>query len=257
MIFDTILVETSGAVGIVTLNRPKALNALNAQLVGEMNVALDSFDENPEIRCIVITGSEKAFAAGADIREMKDFTKAEAQKQDFLKSYDHVGLIKKPIIAAVAGFCLGGGFELALAADLIIAADTARFALPEISLGIFPGVGGTQRLTQQIGKAKAMDMILTGKMIDAAEAERLGIVAQVVKADQLMVEALATATKIVGFSAPTVIAAKSLVNATLEQPLASGLKQERAKFYGLFDNADQKEGMAAFLEKRKPSFVHK
>lgn len=257
MSYETILTETKGAVGVITLNRPKALNALNAQLIKELNAALDGFDADTAVRCIIITGSEKAFAAGADIREMKDRTKAEAMQHDFLKSYDHLGLIKTPVIAAVSGFCLGGGFELALAADFIIAADTAKFALPEITLGIFPGVGGTQRLTRIIGKSKAMELILTGRMIDAADAERLGIVARVVAAAELTAEACATAAKIADFSGPAVVAAKRVVNEALELPLADGLKHERASFYGLFDNVDQKEGMAAFLEKRKPSFVHK
>jgi enoyl-CoA hydratase len=256
MTYETILTETRDNVGLITLNRPKALNALNQQLMAEMNAALDAFDADPEIRCMVLTGSEKAFAAGADIREMKDFSKAQALAADFLKTWDHFGLIKKPIIAAVSGFCLGGGFEFALASDLIIASDTAKFALPEITLGIVPGGGGTQRLTKVAGKAVAMDMILTGRTMDAAEAQRLGIVVRVVGVDQLLVEALATATKIASHSGPAVEAAKRLVNSALEQPLATGLKQERAAFYACFDTCDQKEGMAAFLEKRTANFRH-
>jgi enoyl-CoA hydratase len=257
MTFETILTETQAAVGIVTLNRPKALNALNGQLIAELNTALDAFDADQNIRCIIITGSERAFAAGADIREMKDFTTDSANKADFLKPYDHVVVIKKPIIAAVSGFCLGGGFELALAADFIIASETAKFALPEITLGIFPGIGGTQRLTKLIGKPKAMELMLTGRMIDAAEAERLGIVVRVVSTDQLMVETLATATKIAAMSSPAVVATKRVVNEALELSLADGRQQERAAFYERFDSPDQKEGMAAFLEKRKAEFKHK
>jgi enoyl-CoA hydratase len=256
MTYETILTETKGAVGVITLNRPKALNALNAQMVDEMNRALDGFDTDNNIRCIVVTGNEKAFAAGADIKEMKDYSKAEALQKNFLKAWDHFGLIRKPVIAAVSGFCLGGGFEFALAADFIIAADTAKFALPEITLGIFPGVGGTQRLTAIVGKAKSMELILTGRMMDAAEAERLGIVVRIVTAEQLLEEALATATKIASHSGPTVMAAKRAITAALELSLADGIKYERAAFYNCFDSHDQKEGMAAFLEKRKPAFTH-
>lgn len=257
MSFETILTETKGAVGIVSFNRPKALNALNGQVIEELNRALDEFQADNSIRCIILTGNEKAFAAGADIREMKDFSKAEALQKDFLKSWDHFGLIKKPIIAAVAGFCLGGGFEFALASDFIIAADTAKFSLPEITLAILPGGGGTQRLTRLVGKAKAMELILTGRMMDAAEAEQLGIVARVVAADQLMIEAVATAEKIAGHSGPAVVAAKRAVNEALETQLAQGLKRERAIFYDRFDSDDQKEGMLAFLDKRKASFNHR
>jgi enoyl-CoA hydratase len=257
MSFETISTETRNAVGIITFNRPKALNALNAHLIREVNTALDSFDADDTIRCIVVTGSEKAFAAGADIREMKDLTKAEAMSSDFLKSWDHINLIQKPIIAAVSGYCLGGGFEFALAADFIIAADTAKFSLPEITLAIFPGVGATQRLTKLIGKSKAMEMILTGRMMDVTEAECLGIVARVVAADQLLNETITTAEKIAGFSGPAVVAAKRAVNEALELSLADGLKRERAMFYKRFDSEDQKEGMAAFLEKRKAAFRHR
>ncbi len=257
MSFETITTEIKDAVGVISFNRPKALNALNMLMVEELNAALDVYDADDTVRCIVLTGNEKAFAAGADIREMKDFTKLEALQKDFLKSWDHMGLIRKPIIAAVSGFCLGGGFEFALAADFIIAADTARFALPEVSLGILPGGGGTQRLTSIIGKSKAMELILTGRMIDAVEAERLGIVAHVVPADTLMTEALATAEKISNLSGPAIVAAKRAVNESLELPLAAGLKHERASLYRCFDSTDQKEGMAAFLEKRRAVFVHR
>ncbi len=257
MTYENILIEQRGAVGVITLNRPKALNALNTQLIDEMNDALRRYDADQEVRCIILTGSEKAFAAGADIREMKDFTKTEAVQQQLLKNWDQFGLIKKPIIAAVSGFCLGGGFEFALASDFIIASDTAKFAFPEITLGIFPGGGGTQRLTRLIGKSKAMEMILTGRMMGVEEAERLGIVARVVAADQLLPEALATAEKIASFSSPIAQAAKRAVNEALETPLANGLKHERAAFHACFDLADQKEGMAAFLEKRKAVFTHR
>jgi enoyl-CoA hydratase len=256
MAYETIITETKGAVGVITLNRPKALNALNAQLIDEMNLALDACDADDNIRCIVLTGSDKAFAAGADIREMKDVTGAAARQQQMLKTWDHFGLIRKPIIAAVSGFCLGGGFEFALASDFIIASDTAKFALPEITLAILPGGGGTQRLTRIVGKAKAMELVLTGRMIDAAEAERLGIAARVVPADQLMADALATADKIASYSGPAVLAAKRAINAALETSLADGLKRERALFHASFDTADQKEGMAAFLEKRKAVWRH-
>jgi enoyl-CoA hydratase len=254
MAFECIISETRGAVGVITFNRPKALNALNAEMIAELNVALDGFDADAAVGAIVLTGSEKAFAAGADIREMKDFTAVTAHEKDFLGSWDHITSIRKPIIAAVSGYCLGGGFEYALIADILIAADTAKFALPEITLGIFPGLGGTQRLTRIIGKTKAMEMILTGKMIDATEAERLGIAAQVVAADQLMIAAMAMAEKIASMSQPVVAAAKHMVNGSLEQGLESGLKTERAAFYECFDRDDQKEGMAAFLEKRKAVF---
>jgi enoyl-CoA hydratase len=254
MNFECIISETRGTVGVITLNRPKALNALNAQLIGELNVALDGFDADPAVGAIVLTGSEKAFAAGADIREMKDHTAATAHAQDFLGTWDHINSIRKPIIAAVSGYCLGGGFEYALIADILIAGDTAKFSLPEITLGIFPGLGGTQRLTRIIGKAKAMEMILTGKMIDAVEAERLGIVAQVVAADQVVSVAVAMAEKISAMSQPAVAGAKRMVNAALEHGLGHGLQIERAAFYECFDRDDQKEGMAAFLEKRKAVF---
>lgn len=254
--FETILTEIRGAVGIITFNRPKALNALNAQLIREMNAALDAFDADPAIGCIILTGSEKAFAAGADIREMKDKTRAQAMEEDFLKDWDHIAAINTPVIAAVSGFCLGGGFEFALAADILIAADTAKFSFPEITLAILPGGGGTQRLAHAVGKAKAMDLILTGRMMDAAEAERLGIAARVVPAAELMTQAMATADKIAAFSRPAVNAAKRAVNEAFEMGLSQGLKAERAIFYNRFDSADQKEGMAAFLEKRKAAFKH-
>jgi enoyl-CoA hydratase len=250
----TITTETRGKVGIITLNRPKALNALNGQLITEMNAALDRFDTDSDIGCIILTGSEKAFAAGADIREMKDKTFAEVTQEDFLWDWDHIGTIRKPIIAAVAGYCLGGGFEFALAADFIIAAENAKFALPEVTLGIIPGGGGTQRLARTVGKAKAMEMILTGRMMDVTEAERLGIVARVVPVEKLMDEALASASKIASLSQPVMASAKRVVNAAFNTPLGEGLAFERKSIHALFNLEDQKEGMAAFLEKRPAVF---
>jgi enoyl-CoA hydratase len=254
MSYETITTETVGAVGIIAFHRPKALNALNFQMAEEMNTAFDVFQADPNIAVIILTGSDKAFAAGADIREMKDKTFAEVKAENFLSNWDHINTIRKPIIAAVAGYALGGGCEFALACDFIIAADTAKFGLPEASLGIIPGGGGTQRLTRAIGKQKAMDMILTGRLMDAAEAERCGLVARVVAADQLRTEALAVATKIASLSQVAVAAAKEAVNAAHQQHLSDGLRHERALFHALFATEDQKEGMAAFLEKRKADF---
>jgi enoyl-CoA hydratase len=251
---EAIITEIRGKVGIITLNRPKALNALNGQLITEMNAALDRFDADSNIGCIILTGSDKAFAAGADIREMKDKTFADVTAEDFLWDWDHITTIRKPIIAAVAGYALGGGFEFALAADFIIAAENARFALPEVTLGIIPGGGGTQRLARSVGKAKAMDMILTGRMLEAGEAERLGIVARVVPVEKLMEEALAVAEKIASLSQPVIASAKRAVNAAFNTPLGEGLAFERKSIHALFALEDQKEGMAAFVEKRKPVF---
>lgn len=257
MAFETILVETRGAAGIITLNRPKALNALNAQLIREMNAALSAFDTDKAIGCIILTGSDKAFAAGADIREMKDMTFAQVTEENFLEEWDHINAIRKPVIAAVAGYCLGGGFEFALAADILIAADTARFALPEVTIGVIPGGGGTQRLARAIGKSRAMEMILSGRMIDANEAERLGIAARVVPAEKLLEEALSLAEKIASFSRPVIASAKRAVRAAFEMPLSEGLAFERKSIHALFALEDQKEGMAAFLEKRKPVFKNR
>lgn len=254
---ETITTEIRGKVGIITLNRPKALNALNAQLITEMNAALDRFDGDSNIGCIILTGSEKAFAAGADIREMKDKTFAEVTQEDFLWDWDHIATIRKPIIAAVAGYCLGGGFEFALASDFIIAAENAKFALPEVTLGIIPGGGGTQRLARTVGKAKAMEMILTGRMMDVTEAERLGIVARVVPVEKLMDEALASANKIASLSQPVMASAKRVVNAAFNTPLGEGLAFERKSIHALFNLHDQKEGMAAFLEKRPAVFKNR
>lgn len=257
MTYETIRVETQGKVGIITLDRPKALNALNAQLITEMNAALDVFDQDSAIGCIILTGGEKAFAAGADIREMKDKTYAQVVEEDFLRDWDHITAIRKPIIAAVAGYCLGGGFEFALACDTIIAAENAKFALPEVTLGIIPGGGGTQRLTRAIGKAKAMEMILTGRMMDVVEAERLGIVARIVPVEKLMDEAIAMAEKIAALSQPVIASAKRAVNAADDMLMSEGMALERKSIHALFNLEDQKEGMSAFLEKRPAQFKNR
>jgi enoyl-CoA hydratase len=252
-----VLSEARGRVGWATLNRPKALNALNDALIDELVAALQRFDRDDGIGAIVITGSEKAFAAGADIAAMKDFSFVDAFKDDFItRNWDKVRQVRKPLIAAVAGYALGGGCELAMACDLIIAADSARFGQPEIKLGIIPGAGGTQRLPRAIGKAKAMDLVLSGRMMDAQEAERCGLVARVVPAERLQAEALDVATTIASYSLPAVMAAKEAVNRAFESALADGMSFERRLFHAMFATADQKEGMAAFLEKRPPRFGH-
>ncbi|MCF3935973.1 enoyl-CoA hydratase [Acuticoccus sp. M5D2P5] len=255
--YETILTERDGAVGIVTLNRPKALNALNAQLVDETVEALRAFDADPAIGCMILTGSERAFAAGADIKEMASLSFTDAYMNDFISSWDRIGTMRKPLIAAVSGFALGGGCEVAMMCDLIIAADSAKFGQPEINLGVMPGAGGTQRLTRAIGKAKAMDLILTGRMMDADEAERSGLVARVVPAASLMDEAKAVATAIAEKSHPSLVAAKESVNRAFEGSLAEGVKFERRLFHALFATDDQKEGMAAFAEKRKAAFKNR
>ena len=250
-----ILFETHGRVGLIRLNRPQALNALNALLMRELSAALDAAEEDAAIHCIVITGSERAFAAGADIKEMAAKSYADVYGEDFItKNWEKASQIRKPIIAAVAGYALGGGCEVAMMCDFIIAADTAKFGQPEITIGVSPGAGGTQRLTRFIGKAKAMDMVLTGRMMDAAEAERVGLVSRVVPADKLIDEALAAAKTIAGMSLNAVMLTKEMVNAAYETPLAQGMKLERRLFHSLFAFEDQKEGMAAFIEKRKPAF---
>lgn len=254
MTFEMILTETRGKVGVITLNRPKALNALNEQLMSELNTALDAYQSDAGIAVIVLTGSDKAFAAGADIREMRDKTYEQVKAEKFLDDWDHINTIRKPMIAAVAGYALGGGCEFAMACDFIIAADTAKFALPEVTLGVIPGLGGTQRLARALGKAKAMEMILTGRMMDAAEAERVGLVARVVAADTLMDETMAVANKIAALSQPVISAAKEAVLAAFQQPMSEGLRHERALFHALFGLEDQKEGMTAFLEKRAAVF---
>lgn len=254
MSFSNIIVETHGAVGLVRLNRPQALNALNSELIDELNVALTAFDKADDIGCMVITGSAKAFAAGADIKEMLPKTFMDAYLADFIASWEGITRIRKPIIAAVAGYALGGGCELAMLCDFIIAAENAKFGQPEITLGVMPGMGGSQRLTRFIGKSKAMDMCLTGRMMDAAEAERSGLVSRVVPTGELLEEALRAAQKIADFSLPAVIMAKEAVNRSYETTLAEGLRFERRVFHSMFATEDQKEGMAAFTEKRTANF---
>ena len=257
MAYENIISETRDAVGIITLNRPKALNALNAQLIDELNLALSGFQEDAAIGCVIITGSDKAFAAGADIREMKDKSFTDVYLGNFLSAWDKVSEFRKPMIAAVSGYCLGGGCELALMCDFIIAAETAKFGLPEITLGIIPGSGGTQRLARSIGKAKAMEMILTGRLMDAAEAESCGLVSRIVAPDKLLDEAVTAATKIATFSQPVVMMAKEAVNRAFETSLAEGLRFERRLMHSMFALEDQKEGMSAFVEKRKPVFKNR
>ena len=250
--YANILVETHGRVGLVRLNRPQALNALNSALIEDLNQALGAFEADPAIGAMVLTGSEKAFAAGADIKEMQLRTYPMA---DFIAArWEAVRRIRKPVIAAVAGFALGGGCELAMMCDFIVAAETARFGQPEITLGIIPGAGGTQRLTRAVGKAKAMDMVLTGRMMDAAEAERCGLVSRVFPADQLVAEALTIAGRIAALSPVAVAMAKDSVNRAFETTLAEGVRYERALFLSLFGTPDQREGMAAFVEKRRANF---
>ncbi len=256
MTYETILVETRGRVGLVSLNRPAALNALNEALIGELNQALDAFEADDAIGCIVITGSEKAFAAGADIKEMQPRSYMDVYKSDFISSWERLAGCRKPVIAAVAGFALGGGCELAMMCDLIIAADTAKFGQPEIRLGIMPGAGGTQRLTRFVGKSKAMEMILTGRMMDAAEAERAGLVSRVVPAADLLADVMKTAEAIASLSSPIVMMAKEAVNRAYETTLTEGIRFERRVFHAMFATHDQKEGMAAFSEKRNAKFKH-
>ena len=257
MSYETILLEVQGRVGLITLNRPQALNALNAQLVNELNQALDGLEANPEIGCIVLTGSKKAFAAGADIKEMAELTYPQIYLDDLFSDSDRVANRRKPIIAAVNGFALGGGCELALMCDFILAGDGAKFGQPEINLGVLPGMGGTQRLTRAVGKAKAMEMCLTGRFIDAVEAERCGIVARIVPADELLEEALKVATLIAGKSVPISMMVKESVNRAFEVSLSEGVRFERRVFHAAFATQDQKEGMAAFVAKRAPEFKDK
>ncbi|WP_027136041.1 enoyl-CoA hydratase [Geminicoccus roseus] len=257
MAYTNILVDRRDAVGLITLNRPKALNALNDELIAELNAALDGFDANPEIAATVITGSEKAFAAGADVKQMAEMGFVEAYESDFIAGWAKVADKRKPLIAAVAGYALGGGCELAMMCDIIIAAENARFGQPEINLGTLPGAGGTQRLVRAVGKSKAMDMILTGRMMDAAEAERSGLVTRVVPAAELLDEAIKIAQAIAGKSKPAVRMAKDAVNAAFETSLAEGLRYERRAFYASFATEDRSEGMNAFVEKRSPNFQHR
>jgi enoyl-CoA hydratase len=257
MAYQNILVETRGKVGLITLNRPSALNALNQALIDEMALAIDAFESDPDIGCLVLTGSDKAFAAGADIKEMQSKSYMDAYLGDFIATWERVSRTRKPIIAAVAGFALGGGCEMAMACDFIIAADTAKFGQPEIKLGVMPGAGGTQRLARFVGKAKAMEMCLTARMMDAAEAERCGLVSRVVPAADLMAEAMKAATAIAGMSLPVAMMTKESVNRAFETTLAEGIKFERRVFHSQFALEDQKEGMAAFVEKRKPAFKNR
>ena len=255
MSYENIIVDTRGKVGLITLNRPKAMNALNDKLIDEISAALDGFEADANIGCMVITGSEKAFAAGADIGAMAGWNFMDVYKTDYIsRNWDRIGRCRKPLIAAVAGFALGGGCELAMMCDMIYAADTAKFGQPEIKLGILPGAGGTQRLPRAVSKAKAMDMCLTARFIDAGEAERAGLVARVIPADKLLEETLAAAATIAGFSLPVVMMIKESVNRAFESGLHEGLLFERRTFHSAFALADQKEGMAAFVEKRKPVF---
>ena len=256
--YTSILVERRGPVGIVTLHRPQALNALNRSLIGELGQAFDDLEGDGAIAAIVLTGGDKAFAAGADIKEMAEKTYMQAYAEDFITSgWERVAQCRKPVIAAVGGFALGGGCEVAMMCDIVIAADTARFGQPEINLGTMPGAGGTQRLPRFIGKAKAMDLCLTGRMMDAAEAERLGLVSRVVPADKLLEEALAVAGRIAKLSQPIAMMVKESVNRAFETTLAEGVRFERRLFHSTFATEDQKEGMAAFIEKRKPAFRHR
>ena len=255
MTYENIIVETHGAVGLIRLNRPKALNALCAALIVDLGHALDAFEADDGIGAIVLTGSEKAFAAGADIKEMRDKTYMDVYLADFItKGWERITTCRKPIIAAVAGYALGGGCEVAMMCDFILAAETARFGQPEITIGTIPGAGGTQRLPRFVGKSKAMEMCLTGRMMDAAEAERCGLVSRVVPAAELIDEALKTAAKIAALSRPVTMMAKESVNRAFETTLAEGLKFERRIFHSTFALDDQKEGMAAFSEKRPPKF---
>ena len=253
-----ILTKTEGRVAIITLNRPKQLNALNDQLMDELGAALNAFDADEQIRCMILTGSEKAFAAGADIGAMSSYSFADVYKSDYItRNWEQIRSIRKPVIAAVSGFALGGGCELAMMCDFIIAADNARFGQPEIKLGIIPGAGGTQRLPRAVGKAKAMDLVLTGRMMDAAEAERSGLVSRVVPLDKLMEEAMAAALQICDYGQIAVMAAKEAVNRAYEGTLADGIMFERRLFHATFATEDQKEGMDAFVNKRKPAFKHR
>jgi enoyl-CoA hydratase len=258
MTYETVILERKGAVGLITLNRPQALNALSAALIRDLGAALDELEADDAIGAVVITGSDKAFAAGADIKEMASRTYMDVYLSDFItKGWERVSTCRKPIVAAVAGYALGGGCEIAMMCDTIIAADTAKFGQPEITIGTIPGSGGTQRLTRAVGKAKAMEMCLTGRMMDAAEAERSGLVSRIVPAAELIDEALKVAGKIAAMSRPAVLMAKEAINRAYETTLAEGVRFERRLFHSTFATEDQKEGMAAFIEKRKPSYKNR
>ncbi|MER8099086.1 enoyl-CoA hydratase [Kitasatospora sp. NPDC094016] len=255
--YETILVERKGRVGLITLDRPKALNALNTRLMNEVVSAATEFDRDPEIGCLVVTGSEKAFAAGADIKEMQTLDFVDAYLGDWFAAWDRFAALRKPVVAAVAGYALGGGCELAMLCDVLLAADTAKFGQPEIKLGVIPGIGGSQRLTRAVGKAKAMELCLTGRMMGAEEAERAGLVSRIVPADQLLSEALTVAETIAAMSTPAAVMLKESVNRSYETTLAEGVRFERRLFHATFATADQKEGMAAFAEKRPPEFLNR
>ena len=258
MSYDLIKVEQKGRVGIITLNRPKQLNALSPELMQQLGAALQAYDADEGVGAIVITGNEKAFAAGADIAAMKDYSYMDAFMADYItRDWEHIRRIRKPVIAAVAGYALGGGNELAMMCDIVIAAENARFGQPEVNLGVMPGAGGTQRLPRAVGKAKAMEICLTARIMDAQEAERAGLVSRIVPLEKLMDEALAVAEKIAGYSLPVVVMIKESINRAYESTLAEGVLFERRLFHSQFALADQKEGMAAFLEKRKPTFKHR
>jgi len=257
MAYETISVDTREKVAVITLDRPDVLNALNSELIGELNDALDTYEADEKIGCIVITGNEKAFAAGADIKEMQSQSYMDVYKSDFIGSWERVTRVRQPVIAAVAGYALGGGCELAMMCDFIIAAETARFGQPEINLGVMPGSGGTQRLTRFVGKSKAMEMCLTGRMMDADEAERSGLVSRVVPAEDLIDEAVACAQKIAGMSLPATMMTKEAVNRAYETTLAEGVRFERRLFHSMFAMEDQTEGMSAFVEKRSPQFKNR
>ena len=258
MAYENIVIETRGRVGLITLSRPKQLNALNDALMDELRDALTDFDRDDPIGAIVLLGSEKAFAAGADVSAMKDWSYMDVYKSNFItRNWESLRSVRKPVIAAVAGVALGGGCELAMMCDIVIAADNAKFGQPEIKLGIIPGAGGTQRLPRAIGKSKAMDLVLTGRMMDAQEAERAGLVARIVAPDKLVDEAIAVAASVCAYSLPAVMMAKEAVNRAYEGSLSEGILFERRNFHALFATEDQKEGMRAFVDKRKPAFRHR
>ena len=256
MAYENIIVEAHGRVGKITLNRPKALNALNAALMNELSAAVEAFDKDRNIGCILLTGSEKAFAAGADIKEMQSFTYPGVYLDDFIAAWERLSRARKPAVAAVAGFALGGGCEIAMMCDIVIAADNAQFGQPEIKLGVMPGAGGTQRLVREVGKSKAMDMILTGRNMSAEEAERVGLVSRVVPLADLQTEAMKVAETIAGMSLPVAMMAKESINRAYETALSEGIRFERRLFHSQYGLPDQKEGMAAFIDKRKPGFKH-
>ncbi|MFF6869608.1 enoyl-CoA hydratase [Streptomyces sp. NPDC003444] len=256
MTYETILVERKDRVALVTLNRPEALNALNLRVMEEVVAAFEELDRDPGVGCVVLTGSEKAFAAGADIKEMRPRSYMDMYLSDWFTAWDRLGQVRTPTVAAVAGYALGGGCELAMLCDVLLAADTAVFGQPEIKLGVIPGIGGSQRLTRAVGKAKAMELCLTGRTMDAAEAERAGLVSRIVPADELLAEAWEVAGTVAAMSKPVAMMAKESVNRAFETTLAEGVRFERRLFHAVFATEDQKEGMSAFVEKRPPGFVH-